>query len=400
MPVTSNNVFETNKLTDLVALRALVASGYVTVGAVAHFKDQLIGKRNGQTYGFVLRDTGVAVNSLSAASDSKKNLSEKIVNLSLEPWHVYIETNAIEGVTDVRWDDEVAKPNGAKLANGMIRDAIKKDFAKPAVTIVGSGFQPLAEASAHLTSMTSDKLYGFCDPKIQAILTSNGQQFNPVGSPSSFYKQGLLGEFHQVEYRSQRFFPAVKVSEALATELASATATITVNASDASKMTVTLTGVTEALPAGLPIMLEGVYACDIIGDATNNLFSFIVPAGTTGASFDIDALTLVEGGTMDIAKEDGSAYEIGDLANIAVAPVEAGVYYMAQVRAEGSYEFETLDKLDVSNADSKIGSVEGVTVHENRVIDLEEMINGTRWDIVALYGIVERRAVVNVLCKA
>lgn len=394
------NTFETNKLTDLVALRALVASGYVTVGAVAHFKDQLIGKRNGQTYGFVLKDTGVAVNSLAVGGSEKKDLTEKIVNLSLEPWHVYIETNAIEGVTDVRWDDEIAKPNGAKLANGMIRDAIKKDFPKPAVTIVGQGFQPLAEASAHLTSMTSEKLYGFCDPKIQAILTSNGQQFNPVGSPDSFYKQGLLGEFHQVEYRAQRFFPSVKVSADLATELASATATITVDPTDASKMVVTLSGVTEVMPAGLPIMLEGVYACDTIGDATNNLFSFIVPEANSTGSFKVDALTLTAGGTMDIAKEDGSAWAIGDLSAIAVAPVAAGTYYMAQVRAEGSYEFETLDKLDVSNADSKIGKVEGVTVHENRVIDLEEMVNGTRWDIVALYGIVERRAVVNILCKA
>jgi hypothetical protein len=406
MPM-NNLVIETNKLTDLVALRTLVASGYLTVGSKAHFKDQLIGKRNGQTYGFVLKDAGIATNSLDASSDTKTSLTEQIVNLSLEPWHIYLKSNAVEGVTDVRWDDEIAKPNGAKLANGMVRDAINKNFTKAAVSIVGEGFQPLAEAAAHLSSQTSEKLFGFTDPKIQAVLTANGQQFNPVGSPDSFYKQGLLGEFHSVEYRAQRFFPSIKVDATLAGKIATTTAALSIT--EAGVATVTLaSGATAAEMAGLPVMIPGVYACDINGDPTNNLFSFIVPMDATGSSFTVDGIFAMKGGTMTICDSTGD--EVGTvsgtapnrtwaLSATAIEPIAAGTYFIAQVRADGAFEFETLDKLDVSNADSKVGSVEGVTVHENRVIDLEKMLNGTRWDIVALYGTVEKRAVVNCYFK-
>lgn len=409
MPITSNSTFETNKLTDLVALRLLVASNYFTVGSKAYFKDQLVGKRNGQTYGFVLRDTGLAVNNLDASADTKTSLKEQIVNLSLEPWHIYLKSNAVEGVTDVRWDDEIAKPNGAKLANGMVRDAIAKDVSKAAVSIVGAGFQPLAEAAAHLASMTSEKLFGFTDPKIQAVLTANGQQFNPVGSPDSFYKQGLLGEFHNVEYRAQRFFPSIKVDSALATKIAATTAALSIT--EAGVATVTLAGTGGATAdelVGLPVMIPGVYACDVNGDPTSNLFSFIVPKGATGATFTVDGIYAMAGGTMTICKDDGSEVAVPSgtspnrtwaVAATAIEPIAEGTYYIAQVRADGAYEFETLDKLDVSNADTKVGSVEGVTVHENRVIDLEKMLNGTRWDIVALYGIVEKRAVVNCYFK-
>lgn len=402
------NTFKTNQLTDLIALRTLVASGYVTVGSKAYFKDQLIGKRNGQRYGFVLRDSGVAVNDLVVNTSTEKlNIKEQVVELSLQPWHIYLETGAIEAVTDVRWDDEIAKPNGAKLANGMIRDAVNKDFAIPSVAIMGSGFQPLAEAAAHLSSMTSEKLYGFTDPKIQAVLTANGQQFNPVGSPDAFYKQGLLGEFHNVEYRAQRFMPSIKVSSALATKIASTTAALSI-VEATGVCTVTLAGsggATAQELRGLPVMIPGVYACDINGDPTNNLAAFIVPMNATGSTFTVNNVHTVEGGTMTICDASGAAIGTESegtrtLSAAAITPIEAGTYYVAQVRADGAYEFETLDKLDVSNAESKVGSVEGVTVHENRVIDLKNMVNGTRWDIVALYGIVERRAVVNCYFKA
>ena len=107
---------------------------------------------------------------------------------------------------------------------------------------------------------------------------------------------------------------------------------------------------------------------------------------------------------MQIAKADGTAWDItvasGDLKDLDIVPIEAGTYFMAQIRANGAYEFETLDKLDTANKETKIGSVEGITVHENRVLDLMNMVNGTRWDIVSLSGVVENRAVANVLIKA
>ena len=77
----------------------------------------------------------------------------------------------------------------------------------------------------------------------------------------------------------------------------------------------------------------------------------------------------------------------------------AGKYACGQVRLDGTYEFCTLDKLDASNAESKIGAVEGVKVHENRVVNLDNMTSKTRWDIVAMFGVIEGRGTSNFMIK-
>ena len=59
----------------------------------------------------------------------------------------------------------------------------------------------------------------------------------------------------------------------------------------------------------------------------------------------------------------------------------------------------TLDKLSVSNADSASGTVGEVTIHKNRVIDLANFENITRFDLLELSGIVEKRANTYVLVK-
>jgi hypothetical protein len=56
-------------------------------------------------------------------------------------------------------------------------------------------------------------------------------------------------------------------------------------------------------------------------------------------------------------------------------------------------EFETVDKLDASNADTKTETVEGLTVIENRAVDVMAGKNDTRWTVVSLSGIVDPREV-------
>ena len=82
-------------------------------------------------------------------------------------------------------------------------------------------------------------------------------------------------------------------------------------------------------------------------------------------------------------------------------PLDADkVYFCGQLRLDGAMEFETLNKIDASNADTKVGNVEGFTMFENRVIDLDAMTNKTRWDVITLAGIIDPRAVVNVYATA
>lgn len=395
------NSFVTNRLATAVAVRAAENAAYLTVGSKAYFKNQLADKNNGQSYDFYIRDVGEAVNRLAYKAGDKNTLTERKVTLSLDPWHVLITTNAIEKVTDVEdWEDEIARPNGIALIQKCVAKTIKNDIGKVGVAYVGRGFIPLSQASAHVASVANGDLYGFCSPQVEAVLTSNGQQFIPVDAPD-MYSKGLLGRFHGAEYRSQRFLPTLVLSEATVTGMANATVTgVAVNASDSSIWDVTIGGVANGLiiPKSLPLFIDGIMACDTVGDPTDEVAAFIVleTATATGATVTVQvrAKDIVLGGTREIAKEDGSSFaNLGEIAGAITIP-DAGKYYTGIVRADGAMEFECLDKLDAAGADyEKSPNVAGLVVHQNRIVDLKDMTNDTRWDIVTLAGTVEPRAV-------
>lgn len=399
------NTIKTNSLATLVAIRAAENAAFLTVGARKYFKDQLVGKRNGQSYRFVIRDTGKVVDGLATNRDNGdiKSIVEREVTLTLKPKHIQIETNAIEQVTDIEWDKEIAEPNAQKLMNKVVKDTIDSEFGKAGAVFAGAGFAPLAQAGAHLMSVTDEKLYGFVDPNVEAILTSNGQMFTPVGAPD-LYSKGLLGNFHQVEYRAQRFLPQVKVSNDLAsatikaTNYTTATSGSLASGNYAEWGVLTLSGTSGcAIAKGTPFFIEGIMACDTVGDPTSQEHAFIVKEGiaaaaNSAATVDVKVAKVDNSvnSTRDVALEDGSVASAisGD-----VSTIDAGKYYMAQIRANGAFEFETLDKLPAEGANYEKQSVEGVTVHENKLVDIDNMENNTRWDVVTLAGVVEPRAV-------
>lgn len=402
MAIASNNTFVTNKLCTLVAIRAAEAAGYLTVGSKKYFANQIAGKNNGQDYDFYIRDTGDAVNRLAYQAGDKIALSERKVTLSLDPWHVLINTNAIEKYTDIEdWEDEIAKPNGQKLIQGVVRKAIENDLGKVGTAFIGSGFTPLSQAAGHLASVVSEDLYGFVDPNVEAILTSNGQQFVPVDAPD-MYSKGLLGRFHGAEYRAQRWMPVVNISTSVSNALNSASVTAAKVDDDDDKifdLTISgdsISGIT--IPKATPIFIEGVKACDTVGDPTSMDQAFIVLEAVTATAntvvVKVRAKDITKGGTREIAKENGDSFANVAAITGAISAPEAGKYFTGIVRADGSFEFETLDKLDAAGAEyEKSPNVEGLTVHQNRLVDLREMTDDTRWDIVTLAGTVEPRAV-------
>lgn len=389
----ANNNIKVNSLATLVTIRAAEAAGYLTVGSRKYFKDQLVGKRNGQTYRFVIRDTGKVVDGLVTDRDNGdiKNIVEREVSLTLKPKHIQIETNAIEQVTDLERDREIAEPNARKLMNKVVKDQIAEDFGKCGTVFGGRGFTPMAQAGANLMSITDEKLYGFVDPDVEAILTSNGQAFTPVGAPD-LYSKGLLGTFHQVEYRAQRFLPSVKISEGLA----SADLSVTNYTTAASGDTMTIAGVVngDKIAKGTPFFIEGIMACDTVGDPTSNEKAFIAleSVEATGTSVDVKVAHIDNSvnSTRDVALEDGS---VASAISGSASTLDAGVYKMGIIRANGAFEFETLDKLPAEGANYEKQTVESVTIHENKLVDVDTMENNTRWDIVTLAGVVEPRCV-------
>ena len=411
--ISSDNSIATNYQTELVALRAAQVANYFTVGSKALLGDQLVGKRNGQVYSFVIRDRGEVENQLAIGDGVKNQITEREVHLAIEPWHISEKTNAVEGKTDLQFDKEIAEMDGPALIQGALKKSIKKDVAKSATCFVGNvgDFEPLSMASAHLASITSEPLYGFCDPMIEAIVTSKGAQFVPVDSPA-MYKQGLIGHFHGADYRAQRFIPRVKISSALATAMTGATFASFNDSTNVLTVTLgTAAASATKVEAGTPFFIDGIVATDLYGDETTQPYAFIakenvtVAQGAETVAIPVDEVPVDVLGTRVASMEDGSIVVwTGDdktvTTSTGVSIPAAGTYFAALVRANGSYEFETLNDIDVATADSKKGSVEGITVHQNRMIDMGSFVNDTRFDLFTISGVIEKRAQALVLVKA
>lgn len=426
------NEFKTSRKTELVALRAAESAAYLTVGSRKYFKDQLKNKRNGKTFEFVIRDAGKYVRGIDISAAGTSDLVEKKVQKSLNVGNVPIATNLIEKVTDVNWDSEVAIPQGKKLINGLVKDAIDGivgktvdgvtvtdyfgDFGNTNTCFAGIGYGPLTAASNFLTSISDEAQYAFINPMINNKLSNTGDAFRPVDADPMFSK-GLLGKLGTTEYRVCQFQPLVSVSASLATLLGTVdgiTYTAGSNGLDTITLTASGTAIAGKLPKGLVIWINNVYATDFVGDRTSELKAFInVENGANNGEMKVVHLSdedLIGEGTKVLCDANGDALgasaaaartalagkvtQVGDIKFL-----EAGNYFAGQIRLDGSYEFEMLDEIDASNADTERASNEGIVVFQNRAIDVMAGKNTTRWTSITMAGIVEPRAVATVLVR-
>lgn len=382
------NTFVTNKKVDLVALRAAEAAQYLTVGSKSYFSDQLEGKRNGQSYEFVIRDAGEYATGMDMTG-KVSNLQERKVTKDIKIGNIVIDTNLLEKVTDVEWEKEIAIPNGKKLINGVVKDVVESDLGLQNVAFVGKGWLPISKASRFLGSISSEDRYAFIDPMIDSIMAAGGKSFTPVDA-EPLYKTGLLGSAFGAEFRESQFMPTIEISEALATELASATVSSYTPGDDVD--TLTLSGVTEVIPAGTPLFVQGVYACDLVGDKTSSLKAFIAIEDATSGAVKVRHVDFTGNGTKEATVQPKANDKL-------VNSIEAGQYFTGIIRLDGAMEFDTLKKLDWSNAEYTSEPVEGVTVHEGRAVDVITGSNKTRWAVASLAGIVEPRACAYICVK-
>lgn len=382
------NTFVTNKKVDLVALRAAEAAQYLTVGSKSYFSDQLEGKRNGQSYEFVIRDAGEYATGMDMTG-KVSNLQERKVTKDIKLGNIVIDTNLLEKVTDVEWEKEIAIPNGKKLINGVVKDTVADDLGRQNVAFVGKGWLPISKASRFLGSISSEDRYAFIDPMIDSIMAAGGKGFTPVDA-EPLYKTGLLGSAFGAEFRESQFMPTLEISEDLASELSSATVVSYVTGNEED--TLTLNGVSEVIPAGTPLFVQNVYACDLVGDKTSSLKAFIAIADANSGVVKVRHVDFTGNGTKEATKAPEASDKL-------VNSIEAGQYFTGIIRLDGAMEFDTLKKLDWSNAESTSEPVEGVTVHEGRAVDVITGSNKTRWTVASLAGIVEPRAVAYVCVK-
>lgn len=426
------NDFKTSRKTELVALRAAEAAGYLTVGSAKYFKDQLKGKRNGTTFEFVIPDVGTFARGIDISAGGTPDLKEKKIAKQILAENVKVATSIVEKVTDVNWDKEIAKPNGKLLINGTVKDAIDGvkgqtidgvtvtdydgDWGDTNTAFAGIGYGPLTAAQNYLASVSDESQYAFINPLINAKLSETGDSFKP-SSADPIFSKGLLGKLGETEYRSCQFMPLVSVSTALATAMATVdsityvdngdkTATITLKASGSA--------IAQKIPKGFVIWINGLYATDLVGMRTSALKAFVaVEDGANNGEMVVKALTaedLTGRGNKLVCKADGSALGASkSAAETALAGMvsaagdvkflEAGNWFGGQVRVDGAYEFEMLDEIDASNANTERADNEGIIVFQNRAIDVLKGSNVTRWSSLVMAGIVEPRCVATVLVK-
>ena len=424
------NEFKTSRKTELVALRAAESAGYLLIGSRKYFKDQLKHKRNGKAFEFVIRDAGEYQRGIDLSSKGPSNLTEKTVTKVLNVGNVMIATNLIEKVTDLDWDKEVAKIQGKKLINGVVGDTINGfkgktvdgqtvttydgDFGCQNTAFAGIGYGPLTDATNFLASVSDESQYMFINPMVNSKLSNAGDAFKPTSADPIFSK-GLIGKLGETEVRTNQFLPLVIIPAALAADYANATAVAYAESGNNDGLaTLTFTGMTEKFPKGSVVWFDGVYAADLVGDRTSSLRAFIaVEDGASAGVMVVKALSAedwIGEGTKVICKADGSAFGTTKAAAIsafntaasvsgALIGLEAGKYFSGLVRLDGAMEFETLDEIDASNADTERADNEGIVVFQNRAIDTIKGSNVTRWTTTTMAGIVEPRAVALVLVK-
>lgn len=334
----------TNKMAMLMSLKMAALAGFLKKGAKNYFQDQMAGKRCGQTYDFVLRDSGNVVEGLVA---SPRDIVEKKVTLTIKNYNNSVNTDALEGVTDITWQDEIAETYAKKLIQKVEADAVEDSITKATTCFVGEGFAPMANAGAYLQSITNEDIYGFIDPQAQATLAANGQQFVPTGSPSDLYSRGRLGTFQNVEYTAERFIKPLTISQDTVNALSAAKGASLNAAGDELTISGVATAANVVLKKGTPISFDSVFACDTVGDATNVPYSFIA-----GADVALSSTAVAVPVTPVVTADIGARSIVGEFAAKAVKIPASGSYYRGIVRADGAFcnsevpslEFKLSDK--------------------------------------------------------
>lgn len=392
------NDIKTNRRAELVLIRSAEAAPYLTVGSKNYCKDQLVGKRNGQSYEFVIRDAGEYVEGMDISNVGSEDVIERKVTKNIKIGNVKVNTNLLEKVTDLNWDKEIAEPYGEKVAKGLVQSVLADDIGLQNTAFVGTGWLPLFKASNYLESISSESQYAFVDPMVESIMQSSGRGFTPAGDVEPRFQKGLKGMVGQAEVRAQQGMPTLEISDELAAELASATVTSYATGTDYD--TLTLNGVTESIPAGTPLFITGVYATDMVGVKTSALKAFIAIEDATAGSVKVRKTDFVGNGTREACDIDGDNIVLSDLASKKLAnPIKAGIYFTGIFRVNGAMEFDALPELDWSNAESRVTSPDGITLHEGRAVDVFAGTNKTRWAIAAVAGIVEPRGCAYVCVK-
>ena len=380
-----NNVI-TSRMTQILSMKMAKNAGFLKIGSRDYFSDQINGKmRTGHSYDFVLPDAGNVVEGLVI---SPRAIEEKKVTLTIGNMNNSVRADALELVTDIKWEDEIADQYAGRLVNAIVRKEVEK--AMPAVNtcFVGEGFRPLAKAGAHLQSIVNEKIVGFIHPQAQAIVTTNGQQFQPVGTPD-LYGKGNVGNFQGVNYTSESFLKPLTIEAGVVNALSGAKAkALDADHLDELGISAVTTAADTVFKAGTPIWVDGAFACDTVGDPTTIPYAFVVKEdvalSATAVTAKVEPVQFKDVGSRSISTSAIGGKKISIPAS--------GTYHAALLRAEGTYCYTPVNTMEFMLSDkTSVGDTDGIKVYANAFTDGTSAINTVRWDSPYMCGTVESR---------
>ena len=386
MASTIGNNIITSRMTQILSMKMAKNAGFLKIGSRDYFSDQINGKmRTGHSYDFVLPDAGNVVEGLVI---SPRAIEEKKVTLTIGNMNNSVRADALELVTDIKWEDEIADQYAGKLVNAIVRKEVEKAMPQVNTCFVGEGFRPLAKAGAHLQSIVNEKIVGFIHPQAQAIVTTNGQQFQPVGTPD-LYGKGNVGNFQGVNYTSERFLKPLTIEQGVVDALSGAKAkALDADHLDELGISAVTTAADTVLKAGTPIWVDGAYACDTVGDPTTIPYAFVVKEdvalSATAVTAKVEPVQFKDVGSRSISTSAIGGKKISIPAS--------GTYHAALLRAEGSYDYTPVNTMEFMLSDkTSVGDTDGIKVFANAFTEGTSAINTVRWDAPYMAGQVESR---------
>ena len=399
------NSFVDNSYVKLFIANIIDAMPYLK-RSKSHFAGELKGKKGGEVYNFVLRDSGKPTSGLAVTNSDRLDVKEGKIWLAARHKKSVVALNILESVVDIYgFKEEIADPYGLNLGAEIQKDAIDESYFDGCVAKVATsnGWTALSSAIAHQRSARNGaKLCGFLSPEAEDNLTThslNNWHFGSNELVDRFYKEGAVGMFHGTEFAYVNDVPVVTVpSGGFSNITVSAGANVaapTTSLSGAVDRTVlTVSSLSQDIPAGVPFTMEGAYACDSLGRKTRALFSFITQEAAKSGETQLVVQRLRP---EDCGSRNVSITGITNVASIAgtlVCQLAANTSYeVAQIRCDDVMNWDNIPLEDIAQCENTSATFGGVNMHVAKGGDWGTAKNSTRWDVGYLTGIVDNRLV-------
>ena len=316
------------------------------------------------------------------------DLNEKKVEVPMVHYYRAIGASIIDEA--VKIGDPLLQQHLEKEAQAMAAE-IRKDglnkIYKANKAYVG-GWEEVETASGELGDTADGKVFGFLSHKAKSKLSVSQPFGSQVGE--LLYRAAEIGQGKDGSYfYNEKTLPTITLSADTFSQ------SLAISAAGVITGTITGTTGTQTLPAGTPIKLKGLKACDALGNVTDEDAVIILKSAVTPAS-KVYTLTgkvedvIISGAGRQIADEDGTDYASGDITGVSIP--DEGTYYIGFAKVENADTYGSVP-VKAKDGDYKETNVDGVVISINSFTDKGkvDMVNGYRFDSYLAQGVVDPR---------